>query len=87
MIELSRMAKRSLRLEIPEPMQLPDPLIDEILDIGFLAGDGEVDIPCVSHQNRRLPRSFIKHLAMHRVPRGREIRGWRLSRELGLWSL
>jgi hypothetical protein len=38
------LAKRSLGLEVPEPVQLADPLIEEALRSRVLGGDRKIDV-------------------------------------------
>ncbi len=73
-IEHRRLAKGSLRLEVPKAVQLPDALLDELLDL-FLhvqmrRCNLKFDSPRPLHEIGGLPRPFVECLAVGRMPGG-----------------
>jgi hypothetical protein len=50
-------------------VQLPDALIEELLRLGVLGRDLDVNVSRATHEERLLPRAFVEDLAMHGVAR------------------
>ena len=72
-IQRRDLSERTLRLEVEEPVQLPDALVEEFLRERISRGDGEVDVAHARHQVRLLARSLVVSLAMQRLPGGRVV--------------
>ena len=58
-----------LGLVIPEAMQLPDALIEELLPGRRHGGDRKANLASLPQQISLAPRPFIERFAMRRVPR------------------
>ena len=69
----SNLAERPLRLEVPEPVQLADALIEELLSERIFGRDRKMHAAGGrgrtgrAHQIGSLPRPFVKRFAVHRV--------------------
>ena len=70
-IEGPDLAERSLGLEVPESMQLPDPLIEQGLHAGHGTGHRQVHLAGPRHQIGGLARPLVEDFAMRGMPRQR----------------
>ena len=66
-IQRRHLPERPLRLEVPEPVQLPHALREKLLRQLVLRRHGEAHIARPRHQHRRLARAFVESLAVQRV--------------------
>ena len=73
-IEQGRLAEGTLRLVVPEAMQLADALLEEGLGLGRFGRDREMNLRHAGHQIGLLARTFVKNLAMVRMAWQRS--GW-----------
>ena len=69
-IERRHLAKGTLRLEIPKPVELPHALREKILREFVLRRDRKAHVARPRHQHRRLARTLVECLAMQRVAGG-----------------
>ena len=74
-IQSGDLPERPLGLEVEKPVQLPDALVEKFLRERIPRGDGKVDIAHPRHHVRLLPRAFVKHIAVQRLPGGRVMIG------------
>ena len=56
-VELLHLAEGSLRLEVPEAVQLPDALVEKLLRQRVRGGDGEINLRHPLHQERAFCRN------------------------------
>ena len=68
LVQRRHLPEGPLRLIIPEPVELPHALVEELLGLGLLRGDRKIHLSTTRDQHRRLPRPFIESLTMLRVP-------------------
>ncbi len=76
-IERRHLAKRPLCLVIPEAVQLPDPLVEELLGGRHFGRDRDRHLAGAPHQIRGLARPFVEDFAVRGVPGQHGCRGRR----------